>query len=342
MIAFQRHLKGASLATNGTLLNAKGRFSLLKGEIASLFARMPRLLITWVVMLLLAGLYAVSSGHTQSYRTIVDPVGRTLDVPLRPLRIVSLAPSVTEIVYALDQGHRLVGASRFSNYPPAAAALPKVGSYVQLDIERIAALQPDLCIGIKDGNPIATVDRLQDMGIPVFAVDPVDLDTIMLSVQAIGELLDAQSPAEAIVTDMRGRIARVRERIEQTDHRPGVFLQIGIAPIVSVGHNTFIDTLITQAGGFNVAGGSQGYPRFSREQVIVLAPEVIVISSMDRAAVFEQVKAEWMQWPSIPAVQRGAVFIAPPDLFDRPSPRLIDALEVLAAFIHPELFKVRQ
>lgn len=276
-------------------------------------------------------------------RTVTDPTGRNVAVPVAPQRIVALAPSVTEIIFALGQERRLVGVTRFSNHPPEAATLPKVGSYVQLDVERIAALGPDLCIAIKDGNPIAAVERLTAMGIPVFAVDPVDLTTVMHTVTAIGDLLNAEGAAATIVADMERRIEAVRLRLEGIEIRPRVFLQIGVSPIVSVGRGTFIDILIQMAGGTNVAAaGGVAYPRFSREQVLLLAPEVIVISSMERTAVFEQVKAEWLQWPSLPAVQRNAVHIAPPDLFDRPSPRLVDALEVLAAFIHPDRFEARR
>jgi iron complex transport system substrate-binding protein len=274
-------------------------------------------------------------------RTVVDLTGRSVNVPRHPRRVVALAPSVTEIVYALGREDRLAGVTRFSNYPPAAQQLPKVGSYIHLDVERIVALRPDLCIAVKDGNPIAVVEQLEALGLPVFAVNPLDLETVMQSIEAIGGLLDAAAVARDVVADMRQRIARVEAKVAQTPLRPGVFLQIGISPIVSVGSSTFIHTLIEMAGGTNLAAGPTPYPRFSREQVIALAPEVIVISSMARDAVFEQVKAEWMQWPVIPAVRRDAVFIAPPDLFDRPSPRLVDALEVLAGLIHPNLFEAR-
>ncbi|MEJ2039689.1 MAG: ABC transporter substrate-binding protein, partial [Desulfosarcinaceae bacterium] len=117
--------------------------------------------------------------------------------------------------------------------------------------------------------------------------------------------------------------------------------QIGVSPIVSVGSGTFIDELITLAGGVNVAAGRDPYPRFSREQVIALAPDVIVISSMAREAIFEQVKNEWLAWPAIPAAANKAVFIAPTNIFDRPTPRLVDGLELMAQYIHPEIFEVR-
>jgi iron complex transport system substrate-binding protein len=274
-------------------------------------------------------------------RSVTDLTGRTLKLPADLRRVVALAPSVTEIVYALGQERRLVGVTRYSNYPPAAGKLPKVGSYIHLDVERIVALQPDVCLAVKDGNPIGAVEQLESLGIPVYAVDPLDLESVMRSVRAIGGLLDASSEAEAITGDMRRRVAHVQARVEEARTRPTLFFQIGISPIVSVGSNTFIHTLIELAGGTNVAAGKTPYPRFSREQVIALAPEVIVISSMARAAIFEEVKAEWMQWPAIPAVKHNAVFIAPPDMFDRPSPRLVDALELLAGLMHPELFERR-
>lgn len=274
-------------------------------------------------------------------RLVSDLLGRQLTIPEQPQRVVALAPSITEIVYALQKEESLVGVTRFSDYPQAAQALPKVGSYVHLDVERIAALKPDLCIGIKDGNPAVVVDKLQAMNIPVFAVNPHDLESVMQSILAIADLLGATHKARVIVDDMTARIQKVNACTAKETHTPRVFFQIGVSPIVSVGSNTFINELITLAGGVNVAAGGSAYPRFSREQVIALAPEVIVISSMARETIFEQVKNEWLQWPVIPAVANKAVFIAPTNIFDRPTPRLVDGLELLAQYIHPEIFEVR-
>jgi iron complex transport system substrate-binding protein len=272
-------------------------------------------------------------------RSITDMVGRRLTVAQNPQRVVALAPSITEIVFALEQQHRLKGVSRFSDFPAEAEQLPKVGSYVHLDVERIVALQPDLCIGIREGNPLVAVLKLESVNIPFYAVDPKDLDSVMKSILAIGDILNATAKAQSIVADMRRRIDAVTRRTRRVEHKPGVFVQIGISPIVSVGNDTFINELITLAGGVNVAGGSNPYPRFSREQVISLAPDVLVISSMARATVFEQVKAQWMQWPAIPAVRNQAVHIAPSNIFDRPTPRLVTGLEKMALYIHPQLFK---
>jgi iron complex transport system substrate-binding protein len=288
----------------------------------------------------------ICAGHwgsaTAQSRTVTDLVGRKIELPVAPHRIVSTAPSITEIVYALEQQHLLKGVSRFSDFPPAATRLPKVGSYVHLDVERIMALQPDFCIGVKDGNPLTAVRQLEAMGIPFYAVDPTDLQSVMKSILAIGDILGAQGKAKSIVTEMRRRIDNVKQRIGDAKDKPGVFVQIGISPIVSAGSGTFIDEMITLAGGMNLAAGTAPYPRFSKEQVIALAPEVLVISSMALAAVFEEVKAQWMLWQTIPAVRNNAVHIAPTNIFNRPSPRLVDGLELMARYIHPTLFKEPQ
>jgi iron complex transport system substrate-binding protein len=291
------------------------------------------------ILLLTSLATAPAMAESATGRTLVDPAGRSIEVPSDPRRVVSLAPSVTEIIFALGQQARLQGVSRFSDFPPAADKFPKVGSYIHLDVERIVALQPDLCIGIKDGNPLVVVEQLEMLGIPVFAVNPVDLETAMQSIDAIGDLLKASAQARNIVSDMRRRIRNVAQATARVSHKPRVFVQIGVSPIVSVGDGTFINELITTAGGTNVAAGPNPYPRFSVEQVIALAPEILVISSMARATVFEEVKAQWMQWPAIPAVRNQAVFIAPTNIFDRPTPRLVDGLEQMARYIHPQLFR---
>ena len=294
--------------------------------------------ILWI-LLLLGSMPAIAEAESPAERTLVDPVGRKVHAPADPQRVVALAPSITEIVYALGRQDRLKGVSRFSDFPPAAEKLPKVGSYTQLDVERIMALTPDLCIGIKDGNPLAVVEQLDSLGIPVFAINAVDMETTMKSIQAVGDALNVGTRAREIVADMRRRIRQVAETASRAPSKPRVFVQIGVTPIVSVGDGTFINELITLAGGVNVAAGPNSYPRFSVEGVIALAPDVLVITSMARATVFEEVKAGWMKWPAIPAVANQAVYIAPTNIFDRPTPRLVEGLEQMARYIHPQLFK---
>ena len=272
-------------------------------------------------------------------RVVEDLLGRQVTVPEDPQRIVAMAPNITEIVYALEQEKKLIGATTYSDYPAAAKEIPRVGSYIHLDLERIVALQPELCLAIKDGNPKDTVMRLESLGIPVYALDPRNLESVMETLERLGSLLHAEDKADQVVTGMRKRIERVDHAVANSAYQPRVFFQIGVAPIVSVGTDTFIHELIVRAGGKNLAQGSVPYPRFSREQVIALSPDIIIITSMARAAVFEEVKADWSQWTHVPAVKTNRIFIQDSNLFDRPSPRLVDALEVLAKLIHPELFQ---
>ncbi len=263
-----------------------------------------------------------------------DMLGRAVQIPETPMRIVSLAPSITEIVFALGQGHRLSGVTRFSDYPVAAQALPKVGSYVQLDLERIVSLRPDLCVAVKDGNPKAVVDRLESLGIPVFAVDPRDLNAVLETIATLGGLLNARDAADALVVDLERRIQGVVQRRDRLRRQPTVFFQIGLAPIVSVGTDTFIHELIGLAGGVNLAAGPVPYPRFSQEEVVAMAPDLIVITSMAREGIFETIRSEWMRWRNMPAARNDGIVLVDSNLFDRASPRLVDGLERLADIIH--------
>jgi len=295
----------------------------------------PLIAFIFMVSVGVAPLHADASG-----RVLKDLLGREVTVPDNPQRIVAMAPNITEIVFALGQGRRLVGATVFSDYPPEAANIPRVGSYIHLDLERIVALEPDLCFAIKDGNPKEAASRLEAFGIPVYAVDPRNLESIMETLDRIGGLLNAEDEADRIVKDMRARISKVDRKVSQTEYRPRIFFQIGVSPIVSIGSETFIHELIVRAGGKNVAEGVVPYPRFSREQVIGAAPDIIIITSMARAAVFEKVKQEWRQLPGIPAARNDRIFVQQSNLFDRPSPRLVDALELMVELIHPELSEV--
>ncbi len=292
----------------------------------------------FIVSLVILGL-SLPEGSYLTARTITDQLGRPVSLPDDPQRVVSLAPNITEIIFALGQQHRLKGVTRYSDFPDEATKLPRVGSYVNLDLERIVALKPDLCIAIKDGNPKAVVKRLESLKIPVYAVDPRNLEAVMQTILEIGNLLNAGENANALVQNLRSRIQRVKSLVAKTALKPGVFFQIGISPIVSVGTHTYIHELIGLAGGKNLAQGPTTYPRFSPEQVLSLSPEVFIISSMARTGAFDRVKARWNRWTDLPAVRNERIFLVDSNLFDRPTPRLVDALELLVRLIHPELFE---
>ncbi len=289
------------------------------------------------VVFMITVLLLISLEASSVAKSLTDQLGRHVTVSDQPQRVVSLAPSITEIVFALDQGLRLKGVTTYSDFPPEAVKLPKVGSYVHLDLEKIVALKPDLCIAIKDGNPRVIAQRLESLKIPVYAVNPRNLETVMQTVIDIGTLLNAEDRANQLVQKMELRIQKVNSLVAKSTHRPRVFFQIGVSPIVSVGTHTFIHELIDTAGGTNLAAGSISYPRFSREKVLALSPEIIIITSMARKAIFEKVKAEWEKWPNMPAVRNQHIYVEDSNFFDRPTPRLVDGLELLFRLIHPEL-----
>ena len=272
-------------------------------------------------------------------KLLVDQLGRKVSIPDQPKRVIALAPSITEIIYAIDQGHRLVGVTRFSDYPSQAESLPKVGSYIQLDLERIVALQPDLCIAVKDGNPQDIAFRIESLQIPLYAVDPRNVEAVMETILEIGNLLNAQKKANTLSNCMKQRIQKITQLTKNVQKRPHVFFQIGISPIVSVGTNTFIHELIGLSGGINLTQGSVPYPRYSKEQVISMSPDVFIITSMARQAIFNNVKKEWQKWQSIPAVRNNRIHLVDSNLFDRASPRLVDGLELLLKLIHPSIWK---
>ncbi|MEJ2270183.1 MAG: cobalamin-binding protein [Desulfobulbaceae bacterium] len=270
--------------------------------------------------------------------SVTDQVGRTLVVPENPTRVIALAPSITEIIYDLGQEKRLVGVTQYSTYPSEAELLPRVGSYVRLDIEKIVALKPDLCLATKDGNPKHIVDKIVSLGIPVYVINPQNLQQIMDTITRLGSLLHAEQTAAALVSDMEKRIGQVQARVKNMPDRPRVFFQIDAEPLFSAGTDTFIHELIELAGGINTTAGEVSYPRYSWEDIIVLQPEIVLISSMAGGLAPEYLLNSWKKWNLLSAVKNNQIFVVDAELFDRPTPRLVNGLEVIAAIIHPELF----
>jgi iron complex transport system substrate-binding protein len=258
-------------------------------------------------------------------------------VDREPRRIVSLAPSLTEILYYLDLETRVVGVTRFSYYPPQAAGKPKVGSYVNLNVEKILSLNPDLVIGTADGNEPGVVELLEHAGIPVFIVNPRNVREAVQTVATLGDLCGVGKKGRELADDLDRRIDRIREKTAPLK-KPLVFLQINVSPIMTVNKHTFHQDVIRLAGGENMsAEATMTYPRISVEEVIRRKPDVIIISSMQRDRQYIEAREKWFQWPMIPAVRDGRVHLVDSDLLDRPSPRVLDGLEMMARLLHPEV-----
>jgi len=267
--------------------------------------------------------------------TYKDALDREVVIHEAPGRIIPLAPSLTEILYHLGLGDKVVGVTNHCNYPPDAAAKPKVGSYINLNVEQIVSLAPDLVIGTVDGNERAVVEILEKAGIPIYLVNPRNVREAILTMALLGELCGVEQAAKALAAELTGRVDQV-VLMTASREKPLVFLQINLQPIMTVNSRTMHHDLIRLSGGRNMTAEEPiTYPRIGMEEIIRRQPDVILISSMERGGRFEKAKEEWLKWTSIPAVKTSRVHLIDSDLIDRPSPRVVEGLEIMAKLIHP-------
>lgn len=257
-----------------------------------------------------------------------------------PQRIVSLAPSITETVFALGAGERLVGVSTYCDYPPEAARIDRVGSFLTPNIEAIVAARPDLVIGIPspgNRNPVESIERL---GLRVLTVDPETIDQTKAAILAIGEALGRVSAAQELVARIDAEFAAVEARLTGVAPRR-VLMVVGHTPLIAAGRGTLQDELITRARGQNLAGAASGrWPHLNLELVVAAAPEVIVDTSMgneERAGAAATMEF-WRAFPTIPAVRNRRIYGYGAYDVLRPGPRIGAAFVTMARFIHPEAF----
>ena len=282
------------------------------------------------------GLLALGWLSASQCATLSDALGRQVRVPDQPQRIVALAPSLTEILFFIGVGERLVGVTQYSSYPPRAAGIAKVGSYVDINVERILSLSPDLVIATVDGNQPDKIALLEQAGLPVFVVNPRNIRQVIDTLVTLGRLCGVEQQATALARNMSARVDAILAKTASYP-KPLVFLQINAKPIMSANRNTFLHDLIRLAGGRNMTADEPiTYPRISLEEVIRRKPEVIIISSMQRDGDFDASLQQWMRWPAIPAVRNERVHLVDSDLTDRPSPRVVEGLEALARHLHPQ------
>ncbi len=269
---------------------------------------------------------------------LVDEVGREVNFNFPPKRIISLAPNITEILYGLGLDEEIVGVTIHCNFPQKVKEKPKVGSYINIDFERVVSLKPELIIATAAGNTKDMVERLEKLGFPTYVIFPKKIQDIMKSVLNIGHIVNREREAHVIVQTMQNRLKKILE-LTRGLSRPKVFLQIGEAPLVTVGKRSFGDDLINLSGGENIAGNEkQMYPRLGIEEILKRAPEVIIVSTMNPKGDYQKVFLEWSRWKTIPAVKNKRIYLMDSDLIDRPSPRIIDGLEIMAKILHPAVF----
>jgi iron complex transport system substrate-binding protein len=290
-------------------------------------------------LVLLLVIFIPTSISYSAPKTFTDEVGRVVTIPFPPKRIVSLAPNITEILFRLGLDDEIVGVSIHCNFPEKAKTKVQVGSYISLDFERVVSLNPDLIIATGAGNTRDMVERLENLGVPTYVIFPENFNDVLRNIGHLSQVVDREREGMGIIQEMKRRRQRVIEYTQGLP-RPKVFLQIGDAPIVTVGRKSFGDDLIHLAGGENVAGKEKEmYPRWGMEEILKRSPDVILISSMNPKGDYQKILREWSRWQTIPAVKNGRLHLIDSDLIDRPSPRIIEGLEEMARILHPEKFK---
>lgn len=302
---------------------------------------MKRILFSLVILsLLLAGCQSTPTPTPTAAPIVVqDGLERTVTLAEPALRIVSAAPSNTEILFAIGAGAQVVGRDDFSDYPPEAQALPAVGGgWNDYNEEAIISLQPDLVLMAGINTP-EQVKALEDAGITVyFLANPTTLEELYANLEIVGKLTGHEKEAADLAVSLRARVKAVTERIAAYSSKPVVFYELDASVPSSpwtAGPGTFIDTLIGMAGGLNLAGDLEGaWVQISQEELILRDPDIILLGDANYGVTVESV-AQRPGWEVLKAVKDGKVFPFDDNLLSRPGPRLVDALEALAKILHP-------
>lgn len=263
----------------------------------------------------------------QAAVSVTDSSGNVVTLPHPAQRIVSLAPHLTELLFAVGAGGRIVGTVSYSDYPPAAKRIPNVGGYSELDLERIVALRPDLIVAWQSGNSPAQLERLQRLGIPVYRNEPRRLGDIPRTMEQLGTLAGTEAIARPAARAWRARLAQLRARYAHA--KPlRVFYEVWHQPLMTVNGRHLISAAIELCGGRNVfAGLPMLAPQISLEAVLAANPDVIVASGMAKQR--PEWLDDWRRWPQLKAVRDHNLFFVPPDLLQRAGPRFLEGTEQL-------------
>ncbi|MGF6600096.1 iron complex transport system substrate-binding protein [Paraburkholderia sp. GAS448] len=288
--------------------------------------RLPR-----VAFAIFAGLFAYAPSAHATTISVTDDSGATVTLAAPAQRVISLAPHVTEMLYAAGGGAKLVGAVTYSDYPPEAKQIPRVGDNKALDLERIVALKPDLIVVWRHGNAQRQLDRLRELHIPLFFSEPHRLDDVAVTLTKLGALLGTSQTADAAANAYRADIAQLRARYAA---RPpvSVFYQVWDQPLMTLNGEHMISDVIALCGGRNVFAKLEPLaPTVSTEAVLAANPEVIVTASRGATAPDTQLPQldKWRAWPGLAAVAHNNLFAIDGDLISRPAPRIAQGAALL-------------
>lgn len=274
----------------------------------------------------------------QKYRSIKYPVkikdqsGNIVEITKEPKRIVSLAPSATEIAFALKLNQEIVAVTANDNYPPEVKKLPKVGD-MNINIEQVLAQKPDLVLA-STMNDQKTIEKLRGLKIPVLVIDGKSIKQIFKAIHNVALLTNRVWEAEQLIASMNKKMSQTVGRVVQVPKEKRVKVWIEIGPdLYTVGGDDYLNEIVNRAGGINVAEKEKGWPKISPEQVIQWKPDVIIsVYGGDKAILKRK------GWESVPAIQNKRVYSVDPDLVSRPGPRVPEGIEQLAKLFYPEKF----
>jgi iron complex transport system substrate-binding protein len=295
-----------------------------------------------LVLIFLAACASPQESTLPSPTEVTDQLGRVVVLDKLPNRIISLAPSNTEILFALGLADRVVAVTDYCNYPPEAEAKPSIGGFSTPNIEEIVALSPDLLLATSIHEK-KIIPQLENKGLTALALSPKTIDGVLEAISLTGKVTGVPENASALATEMRRRIKAVTDKTASlpSEPRPGTFYIVWHDPLMTAGSGTLQDELIEKAGGLNIARELTDYADISLEAVIVANPDVIIAgaghgSGQDQPFQYAQVEPRLRDTS---ARQNNHVYTIDADLASRPGPRIVEGLEIFAQFIHPELFR---
>ena len=297
---------------------------------------------TLLFTLLIILLTACAPQATPTIAALTDGLGREVSLNGPAQRVISLAPSNTEILFAIGAGPQVVGRDQLSDYPAEVAEVTDIGSaFEALNTELIVSLKPDLVLAAEINTP-EQVKQLEDLGLTVYYLkNPTTLEEMYGNLEIVAQLTGHTNEAAILIESLKTRVTTVDEKIAPISSRPGVFYELDAtdpAKPYTAGKGTFITLLIDRAGGHNIASDIDGYPQLSLEQVVAADPAFIILGDA-RYGVTPESIAQRPGWKNLSAVKNGNVIPFNDDLASRPGPRLVDALEELAKLLRPELFQ---
>jgi len=277
----------------------------------------------------------IGSPKPVEMRQVTDDLGRTVMLPVKITRAVSLAPNLTENIFAVGAGDRLVGVTTFCNYPAEAKSIQKVGDTISPNLETIVAIKPDVVLVSTASQIEAFKNILEQNGIAVYVTNPDSIEGMLANLQQLGDLFGTRDKADELVSRLQQRISNVQKGVAGSD-KPKVFIQIEKEPLFTVGKQSFITVVVEKAGSESVTSNIETpYPKLSKETASTLNPDAIILSVSDDNLEANEV------FKNSPAVKKGRVFNVDVDLLSRPGPRLVDALEQIARDLHPDKFGER-